>query len=177
MRGAGARAPLLLTLALLLALSRAARSLPYGARHTKRKRIALFLLFLSRATPACVPGLAAALEPPSPSCELNIAFGAASAPGEWPLAHAGLWLFTSRGNVSSWQVVWTLEEADALLGDTVTGALLINPGGRAHAHPHSLAALRLRLSCARACDPNTRNAVVLSFLRLCAQRAGSRAAW
>jgi hypothetical protein len=91
---------------------------------------ALLLLPLRRAV-ALPFGLAAALDPPRPLCELNVAFGAASAPGEWPTAHAALWLFNNRGdqNFSSWQAVWTLPEADTLLSDTVTGAILINPGG------------------------------------------------
>ena len=92
----------------------------------------LLLLLLPRRCVLALPfGLAAALEPPPPLCELNVAFGAASAAGEWPTAHAALWLFNNRADVnfSSWQAVWTLAEADTLLSDTVTGAILINPGG------------------------------------------------
>ena len=102
----------------------------------RRRRVARVTVLLLPALPRrCVLalpfGLAAALEPPPPLCELNVAFGAASAAGEWPTSHAALWLFNNRADVnfSSWQAVWTLAEADTLLSDTVTGAILINPGG------------------------------------------------
>jgi hypothetical protein len=96
-----------------------------------RRAVSLLLLLPRQSVTALPFGLAAALEPPRPLCELNVAFGAASAAGEWPTAHAALCLFNNRGdqNFSSWQAVWTLPEADTLLSDTVTGAILINPGG------------------------------------------------
>ncbi len=75
---------------------------------------------------------AASLVLPAALCELNVAYMAASGDGEWPLARAILRIVNNqRSSLSSWQVVWTLVDEERREGDSVAGALLINPGGRA----------------------------------------------
>ena len=71
-------------------------------------------------------------ELPPVRCELNVAYAAHSDAGEWPLGVASVRIVNFlRTNLSSWQVVWTLVDDEQLLGESVRGALLINPGGRA----------------------------------------------
>jgi hypothetical protein len=88
----------------------------------------LALLFLLSASALHIR----ASELPPARCELNVAYAAHSDAGEWPLGVASVRIVNFlRTNLSSWQVVWTLVDDEQLLGESVRGALLINPGGRA----------------------------------------------
>ena len=63
-------------------------------------------------------------------CDLNVAYNAASGLDEWPNALARLDIVSVLStNLSSWVAVWVPNDAETLKGDSVSGALLVNPGG------------------------------------------------
>jgi hypothetical protein len=68
-------------------------------------------------------------------CDLNVAYTAVSGLDEWPNALAALDVVSFSRDLSSWVLVWVLSDAETLQGASVSGALLINPGGGATSSP------------------------------------------
>lgn len=114
---------------------------PAGAPHaTTRERglkqgalrmaVRCLVLSLVLARAACARGVSVSAHPPV-TCELNVEFGASLVPGAGSASAALRLVNNQLASLSSWQVLWTLSDDELLLGETVQGALLINPGGRA----------------------------------------------
>ena len=108
------------------------------------------VLLLTRDRAVADSPRAGGLETPTVSslppalCDLNVAYTAVSGLDEWPNALATLDVVSFSSNLSSWVLVWVLSDAETLQGPSVSGALLINPGGGAslsapkhHVHPLS----------------------------------------